>query len=153
MAGKKARAHKRKRELGDANAANAGQAFPGLPNHLVVAHILRSEYFDDSAGLARLPAVSSAMRDTMAETGLHFKELGEHEAVALGCLSALKRRQRGGRLYYIVNLCEAAARSGHLEELKLFRENGCPWNKGTCTCAAEFRHLEVLQWTHANGCP
>ena len=153
MAGKKARAQKRKRELGDANAANAGQAFPGLPNHLVVAHILRSEYFDDSAGLARLPAVSSAMRDTMAETGLHFKELGEHEAVALGCLSALKRRQRGGRLYYIVNLCEAAARSGHLEVLQWLHANGCPWNKWTCAAAVAYGQVKVLQWASGNECP
>ena len=49
-----------------ANTANAGEAFPRLPNHLVVAHILRSEYYDDPADLARLPAVSRAMRDVVA---------------------------------------------------------------------------------------
>ena len=53
-------------------AANAGQAFPAPPNHLVVAHILRSEYFDDPADLARLPAVSSEMWDAVAATGLEF---------------------------------------------------------------------------------
>ena len=121
MAGKKARAQKRKRELGDANAANAGQAFPGLPNHLVVAHILRSEYFDDSAGLARLPAVSSAMRNTVAATGLEFEELTEISAVKLGCFSALQRQQRRGHLTRQELLCEAAARSGQLEELKVLR--------------------------------
>ena len=57
-------------------AANAGQAFPAPPNHLVVAHILRSEYFDDPADLAWLTAVSNAMRTAVAETGLRFKELG-----------------------------------------------------------------------------
>ena len=78
MSGKKARARKQKRERRDANAANtanAGEAFPRLPNHLVVTHILRSEYFDDPADLARLPAVSRAMRDTVAETGLRFRSL------------------------------------------------------------------------------
>ena len=73
--GVESRAGKRKRELRDAIATAAGEAFPGLPNHLVIAHIFRSEYFDDSADLARLPAVSRAMRDTVAETGLRFRSL------------------------------------------------------------------------------
>ena len=77
MAGKKARAREKKGGRRDANAANAGEAFPRLPNHLVVTHILRSEYFDDDADLARLPAVSRAMRDLVAETGLRFKDLDE----------------------------------------------------------------------------
>ena len=69
-------------------------AIPALPDHLVVAHILRSEYFDDPADLARLPAVGSAMRDTVAEKGLEFEELDEDEAVLLACLSAVQRLQR-----------------------------------------------------------
>jgi hypothetical protein len=73
----------------DATASNGGQAFSGLPNNLVVSHILRSEYFDDPADLARLPAVSSAMRDTMAEMGLRFEELDELRAVELGCVTAV----------------------------------------------------------------
>jgi hypothetical protein len=55
-----------------ASLADAGKAFPRLPNHLVVEHILRSEHFDDPADLARLPAVSRTMRDAVAETGLRF---------------------------------------------------------------------------------
>ena len=43
-----------------ASLADAGEAIPRLPNHLVVEHILRSEHFDDPADLARLPAVSRA---------------------------------------------------------------------------------------------
>ena len=54
-----------------ASLADAQQAIPCLPNHLVVTHILRSEYFDDPADLARLPAVSRAMRDAVAATGRH----------------------------------------------------------------------------------
>tara|TARA_B110000902_G_scaffold121004_1_gene141803 strand:- start:355 stop:534 length:180 start_codon:yes stop_codon:yes gene_type:complete len=42
--GAETRARKRKRERRD---ADAGEAFPGLPNHVVVEHILRSEHFDD----------------------------------------------------------------------------------------------------------
>ncbi|MDA9098722.1 hypothetical protein N9L76_07290 [bacterium] len=38
--GVKTRAQKRKRELRDVNVANAAETIPGLPNHLVVTHIL-----------------------------------------------------------------------------------------------------------------
>ena len=148
MAGKKARAREKKSERRDANAANtanAGEAIPRLPNHLVVAHILRSEYFDDPADLARLPAVSRAMRDAVAETGLRFEELDEWKAAELGCLSALKRRKREGRLSYQERLCQAAARSGKLEELKVLRANGTPWDIGTCHAAAQGGQLMVLQ--------
>ena len=101
MSGKKARARKEKRERRDANAANkanAGEAIPGLLNDIVVTHVLRSEHFDDPADLARLPAVSRAMREAVAATGLRFEELDEKRAVDLGCLSAVQRLQRGGRL-------------------------------------------------------
>ncbi len=156
MSGKKARAREKKSERRDANAANtaiAGEAFPRLPNHLVVTHILRSEHFDDPADLARLPAVSRAMRDTVAATGLRFKELGEDESVELGCLSAVQRMQRQGHLSSRELLCHAAALSGQLEELKLLRENYTPWDIFTCSAAAWGGHLEVLQWSRANGCP
>ena len=78
----------------DTHESSTQDAIPGLPDHLVVAHILRSEYFDDPADLARLPAVGSAMRDTVAETVLEFEELDEDEAVLLACLSAVQRLQR-----------------------------------------------------------
>ena len=120
----------------DTHESSTQDAIPGLPDHLVVAHILRSEYFDDPADLARLPAVGSAMRDTVAETGLEFEELDEDEAVLLGCLHAVQGLQRRGRLRRQELLCEAAARSGQLEELKVLRNYGCPWNAATCWGAA-----------------
>ena len=153
MAGKKARAREKKGGRRDANAANAGEAFPRLPNHLVVTHILRSEYFDDDADLARLPAVSRAMRDLVAETGLRFEELDEKRAVELGCVSAVQRMQRQGRLSRQELLCQAAARSGQLAELKVLRADGWPWDQYTCSAAALGGHLEVLQWARENGCP
>ena len=104
---------------GERRDASADGAIPDLPIHLVVAHILRSEYFDDPADLARLPAVSRAMRDAVAATELEFEELDEDDAVDLGCLSTVHRMQRGGRLSRQELLCEAAARSGQLEELKI----------------------------------
>ena len=156
MGGKKARAREKKSERRDANAANtaiAGEAFPRLPNHLVVTHILRSEHFDDDADLARLPAVSRAMRDLVAETGLLFTELDEKRAVEHGCVSAVQRLQRQGRLSRQELLCQAAARSGQLEELKVLRADGWPWDRDTCSAAALGGHLDVLQWLRANGCP
>ena len=129
------------------------EAFPGLPDHLVVTHILRAEHFDDPADLARLPVVSRAMRDAVAETGLPFEEIDEDRAVRLGCLSAVRRMQRGGRLSCQEYLCAAAARSGQLEELKVLRADGCPWDTSTCWSAARGGHLEVLQWARENGCP
>ena len=38
------------------------------------------------------------MRDAVAATGLEFKEIDEDEAANIGCLSAVQRLQRGGRL-------------------------------------------------------
>ena len=146
--GVETRARKAKRERRDAHAANAGEAIPGLLNDIVVTHILRSENFDDPADLARLPAVSRAMRDTMAGAGLEFDE---DDAAELGYLSALQRLQRGGRLSRQERLCQAAARSGQLEELKALRADNTPWDRKTCWAAARGGQLEVLQWSHANG--
>ena len=159
-----------------ASLAEAQEAIPGLLDDIVVAHVLRTEHFDD---LARLPAVSRAMRDAVAATGLRFVELPDYTAAALGCLSALQRLQRRGRLTRRDYFCQAAARVGNLEKLKEFRAddtpwgstcwaaasgghlkvlqwaraNGCPWSEWTCSSAARGGHLEVLQWARANGCP
>ena len=156
MSGKKARARKKKRERRDANAANtanAGEAIPGLLDDIVVTHVLRYEHFDDPADLARLPAVSRAMRDAVVATGLRFEDIDADEAVELGRLSVLKRLQRQGRLSRRERLCEAAAKSGQLEELILLVENGWPWDEHTCSRAAWGGYLEVLQYLHAIGCP
>ena len=115
-----------------ASPAEVQEAIPRLPDHLVVEHVLRAEYFDDPADLARLPAVSRGMRAAVAETELRFEELTEICAANLGCLSALKRLQRRGCLSHREYLCEAAARGGNLVELKVLRANGCPWDTSTC---------------------
>ena len=92
------------------NWEDAGEAIPGLLNDIVITHVLRSEHFDDPADLARLPAVSRAMRDAVAATGLEFEELDEKRAVELGCVSAVQRMQRQGRLSRQEYLCTARAR-------------------------------------------
>jgi hypothetical protein len=151
MSGKKARARKKKRER--RRDATAGEAILGLLDHLVIEHILRTEYFHDPADLARLPAVSRAMRDAVAETGLMFEELDDFEALNLGCLSAVQRLQWLGRLPRQEYLCQTAARGGHLEELKGLRADDTPWDAGTCSGAARGGHLEMLQWVRTNGWP
>ena len=130
------RARERKRLAGETQ-----EAILGLPDDIVVTHILRSDHFDDPADLARLPAVSRAMRDAVAGTGLRFKELDEDDAVELGCLSALQRRQRGGHLSRRESLCAAAASSGQLEELKVLRADNTPWGRSTSYAAAKSGHL------------
>ena len=114
---------------------------------------LRDEYFDDPADLARLPAVSRAMRDEVAVTGLTFTELGEYVAAELGCLRALRRLQRRNHLMRQERLCEAPAGGGLFEELKALRRNGTPWDTSTCAAAARGGHLKIRQWARANGCP
>ena len=54
------RARKRKRLAGETQ-----EAIPGLPDDIVVTHILRYDYFD-AAERARLQSVSRGMRDAVA---------------------------------------------------------------------------------------
>ena len=135
-------------------------AIPGLPDDLVVAHILGSANLSDPTDVARLTAVSRGMRAAVAATKravlatkLTMKKPEEGESVKKGYLSTLKHMHSRGRLSRKKDLCEDAARGGHLEVLKLARENGCPWDEETCADAAEGGHLEVLQWARENGCP
>ena len=110
-------ASKRKRTT-DPHESSPQDVIPGLLDDIVVTHVLRSEYFDDPVDLARLRRVSRAMRDAVTATGLRFKKMEVNEAVELGCL---KRLQREGRLSCQEYLCQAAAGSGQLEELKTLR--------------------------------
>ena len=134
--------------------ADAQEVIPGLPDHLVVEHIFRSEYFDEPLHLARLRAVSRAMRDAVTATGLKFEPVCLSDAIDLGYLSTLRVEQRRwGLSGWEEVLCRAAAKSGKLVELKLLRVDGWPWDENTCAMAAGRGHLEVLQWARANGCP
>jgi hypothetical protein len=134
--------------------ADAQEVIPGLPDHLVVKHIFRSEYFDEPLHLARLRAVSRAMRDAVTATGLKFEPVCLSDAIDLGYLSTLRVEQRRwGLSGWEEVLCRAAAKIGKLEELKLLRVDGWPWDEWTCSNAAKGGHFEMLQWAHTNGCP
>ena len=143
--GRETRATSRRRKRDE----SPQDALPGLPEH-VVCHLLGS--IEDPIDLARLKAVSHAMRDAVAATGREIPKLDSKTAVWKGCLSTLQHLQRKGRLEK-KHLCAYAALGGHLEVLQWARANGCPWDSYTCHCAAEIGHLEVLQWAHSNGCP
>ena len=137
-------------------------AIPGLPDDLVVAHILGSANLSDPTDVARLTAVSRGMRAAVAATKradlatkvITVKKPEEGEAVKKGYLSTLKHMHSRGRLSRKNDLCEDAARGGHLEMLKWARENGCPWDELTCAAIAAYGgHLEVLKWARENDCP
>ena len=108
------RARKRTRERRDATVANAGEAFRGLPDHLVVEHILRSDILGDPIDLARLRAVSHAMHDAVAATGRQIKKLSVGKAARRGCVSTLMHLERTGRMSRRKKekLCATATRFG-----------------------------------------
>lgn len=131
--GMETRARKRKRLAGETQ-----EAIPGLPDDIIVTHILRYDYFD-AAERARLQSVSRGMRDAVTATdeafsglpnylvrlrmesrGMHdavtmtgrrVENLNERDAVKFGCLGTLRRLQRRGLLSQEEHLCQAAARS------------------------------------------
>ena len=153
--GVETRARERTRLRDIANVAKqpgTHDTFPGLPFDVVVTHILRSENLADPIDLARLGAVSRGMRDAVAATGRTMAEHDGYQCSRLEYLSTLKHMRSRGRLAHVKYLCLAAA-SGQLEELKLLREDGCPWNEMTCAYAAWGGHIEVMQWERVNGCP
>ena len=148
------RADKRERAAlaNDARQSEKQEAIPGLPQEVVITHILRSENLADPTDLARLCAVSRGMCEAVTATGREIKEMIQQEAAQHGCLSTLIHLFRRGRLFR-KKICETAARFGQLETLRWARAKGCPWGARTCAFAAEGGHLEVLQWARANGCP
>ena len=142
--------HKARCKKARATAHNAGEAIPGLPQDVVVTHILRSD--TDPIVIARLRAVSRPMRDAVDQTGLFVEEMPTERAAELGCLDTLHHQLLKGRLSKSI-VCEFAAHGGHLEVLKWLRANGCQWDADVCAAAAEKGHHAVLRWARANGYP
>ena len=129
----------------------SGAPIPGLPGHLVVAHVL--DKLSDPTDLARVSAVSRGMRDAVAATGRTVMMPSEDEAVTKGYLSTVKHMHSRDRLSDTRLLCAAAAASGQLEGLKALRAENFPWDWRTCAGAAEHGHLGMLKWARENGCP
>jgi|SaaInlV_125m_DNA_1040241.scaffolds.fasta_scaffold32181_2 hypothetical protein len=159
----------------DATAAHESavtQAIPGLPDDIVVTHVLfapslfRSAWLVDPADLARLSVVSRGMRHAVAATGRKIQEMTAYEAAGLGCLSALKRMYRRGSLMFFFGLFPVgysltwnAAQGSYnrnFEALTWLRMKGCPWDKAT-QCHVSNRlasegNLEALKWLRVGGC-
>ena len=110
VCGAETRTRKRARE----RDTNPQEAFPGLPQDVVVTHILR--FVPDTVVLALLRAVNRAMRDAVDATGLRVKEWSSEEAAERGCLDTLKHKLQTGRLnectVYESSVCEYAAKGG-----------------------------------------
>jgi hypothetical protein len=135
------------------DTADAPGSFSSLPLDVISTHILRSDFLPEPGDLGRLRAVSHWMRNAVDATGRKIKKLSDTDAANLGHLSLLKDRHTRGVLKSKRYLCEAAARSGQLEELKAFRAKNFPWDGWTCAYAAEGGHLEMLKWAREKGCP
>lgn len=147
----------------DATAAHESavtKAIPGLPDDIVITHVLRSTWLVDLADLARLSVVSRGMRHAVAATGREIQEMTAYQAARLECLSALKRMHRRGSLTFHEFLCWHASRdescNRNFEALTWLRMKGCPWD-GTTQCHVSMRlasqgNLEALKWLRVGGC-
>ena len=101
--------------------ADAGEAIPGLPNHVVEAKILSCLF--DTADFARLRAVSPAMRDMVDElaNGRRLSEPDMHLAAKAGNWLTTKRLHRQGHPRTDIEVCLAAAEGGRLDVLQWAR--------------------------------
>ena len=97
--------HTRQRNL------DAQVVIPGLPNDVVVTHVLREKKLPDPIDLATLRVVSRGMREAVDATGLQIKELDEDTATNLGCLTKLRRLQRRGLPKCEFSLCTSPRNS------------------------------------------
>jgi hypothetical protein len=127
--------------------------FSSLPLHVISTHLLRSDILPEPGDLGRLRAVSRRMRDAVDATGREIEKLSDEDATKLGYVYVLKDRHSRGLLKNDLPLCPAAARGGHLAELKALRAKNFSWTELTCASAAAGGHLEVLKWARSNGCP
>jgi hypothetical protein len=92
---------------------DAGDAFAALPAHVLITHVLSSGNLPAPSDLARLRAVSHAMRDAVDVTGRQVYELGAKKAIEFGDFIALQLIvQRGDLDDDSDSLCMWAAEKG-----------------------------------------
>ena len=156
------------------NQPHAGQAIPGLLNDIVTTFVFRSDFLPDTRDLARLRAVSCAMRDAVDATGREVKELNALEAAEIGCISVLERLHQNGLLsppeithvpfpassnvVDVGQLYRVTARSGQLEVLKWLRAKSLwwphrveGWHFHAFLGGAEGGNIEIIKWLLASG--
>jgi hypothetical protein len=155
------RRRSRRRDARDDTAAATTQPdskefSPELPVDVLVSHVLREENLPDPADLAVVRAVCKSMRDAVDASGRLSFTAYRHSgrwAAERGYLTTVRYLHRRGLLDRMEYLCEAAARSGQLEELKRLRARSVPWDARTCSAAASSGHFDVLKWAHEHKCP
>ena len=116
--------------------ADAGEAIPGLPNHVVEAKILSCLF--DIADFARLRAVSPAMREMVDElaNGRRLSEPDMHFAAKVGNWLTIKRLHQQGHPRTDIEVCLAAAEGGRIDVLQWARAEGYAWDEWTCNASA-----------------
>ena len=130
---------------------DAREFFPVLVPQDIIDQIFSPANLPDPADLANLTAVNRGIRDAVVATGRKVEELNSVKAAELGCLRTLQCLLRQGRLEKSL-VCSAAARGGHLEELKWGIAEGCQYAEETHAAAASSGNLAVLQYLHGKGC-
>jgi hypothetical protein len=148
----------------DPRAVSQQGAIPGLPDHVVSAHILGN--MSDPLDIARVLAVSRGMRDAVpvkARAQPHSTGCKACTAVSRGYLNTAKHLHAKGKLQcptihcqdcFMENMCALAASNGQLRVLEwaLFTL-GCRMDERTCASAARNGHLTTLKFAKENGCP
>ena len=157
---RKAAAHAR-----DTRESSPQEAIPGLPNHVVIHHVLRS----DTAS----PIINTAMRDTVFGVGLEMGDKttlvakleslcadassGYLDPIVLARLRAVSTAMRDAVDSTGIKMGEKtsalAAFLGYLDTLKHKLQKGRLDKSKVCEGAAQGGHFEKLRWARANGCP
>ena len=150
-----------------------GAGHPG-PSQRHRHHVRLQIRLSPDTDLARLRAVSCAMRDAVDATGREVKELNALEAAEIGCISVLERLHQNGLLSTpeithvpfpasinvpdVGQLYRVTARSGQLEVLKWLRAKSLwwphrveGWHFHAFLGAAEGGNIEIIKWLLASG--
>jgi len=147
---------KHKRECGTKHpeiVAKTASPIPGLPRDVVLTHILASPTcIADPGDLARLSAVSRAMRHAVRETKRPVYELScVYFCICLFFVLTHVWAIQMTRTCFIYR-CNAAAARGDVDGLRCAIESGAPMDGDTCEIASSWNALTCLTLLHARGC-
>ena len=76
-----------------------------------------------------------------------------HGAARGGHLDMLRVAREEFGFKWNFSTCDGGALSGKLETLQYARAGGCAWTELCCANAAKGGHVDVLKWAHENGAP
>jgi hypothetical protein len=85
------------------------------------------------------------------QPGVHCDEFTMYTPAALGFTAVCECLHAEQCLWESV-VCDAAARSGHVDTLRWLHEHGCPWDtESVCVLAAESGSLDVMMYLQQEG--